>query len=231
MLLSHSKQFIYLKTGKTASTSVEIFFQPYCLPPNHVCYHSPTHEIDETISEHGIVGYRGKKPSPKNIFYNHMPALKIKNLIEAHVWENYFKFCVMRNPFDKIISFWWFHLSEEKRTFLRSSDFSIVKNSFKESLFSDTLLLSNILLLDHSIYKIDHSPCVDYFIRFEYLQEDLTFIIKKLSLSLDLNTLKKYKSDTRGKNNHFSEYYDNKMIDLVKKAFAWEVDYFGYECY
>lgn len=59
MLLSHSKRFIYLKTGKTAGTSVEIFFQPYCLPEEHICHHTPTHTMEETISEAGIVGYRG----------------------------------------------------------------------------------------------------------------------------------------------------------------------------
>ena len=31
MLISHRKQFIYTKTYKTAGTSVEVYFEPYCM--------------------------------------------------------------------------------------------------------------------------------------------------------------------------------------------------------
>src|SRR5690242_16177876 len=102
MLVSHTKQFIYLKTTKTAGTSVEIFFQPFCLSPDHPCYSSPTHEMNEVISNYGIVGYRGPQPIPKVAFYNHMAAVEIKKWIGSEIWDHYFKFCVIRNPFDKI---------------------------------------------------------------------------------------------------------------------------------
>ena len=32
MLISHRKQFIYTKTAKTAGTSVESYFEKYCMP-------------------------------------------------------------------------------------------------------------------------------------------------------------------------------------------------------
>ncbi len=32
MLVSHSKKFIFLKTMKTAGTSVEIYLERYCVP-------------------------------------------------------------------------------------------------------------------------------------------------------------------------------------------------------
>jgi len=32
MLVSHRKKFIYTKTAKTAGTSVESYFEPFCLP-------------------------------------------------------------------------------------------------------------------------------------------------------------------------------------------------------
>ncbi len=33
MLVSHRHQFIYTKTHKTASTSVEAYFERFCFPP------------------------------------------------------------------------------------------------------------------------------------------------------------------------------------------------------
>ena len=34
MLISHKYKFIYLKTIKTASTSVEAYFERFCMPEN-----------------------------------------------------------------------------------------------------------------------------------------------------------------------------------------------------
>lgn len=55
MLCSHSKHFLYFKTKKTAGTSVEIYFEPYCLPPGSW---RPEHARAETVSGFGIIGSR-----------------------------------------------------------------------------------------------------------------------------------------------------------------------------
>src|SRR4030095_7324019 len=42
-------------------------------------------------------------------FYNHMPASEIKNRVPANIWNGYFKFCVERNPWDKVLSHYHMH--------------------------------------------------------------------------------------------------------------------------
>ena len=44
----------------------------------------------------------------RKAFYNHMPAIEIKKYVGQHIWNKYFKFCFERNPYDKVIShyFW-----------------------------------------------------------------------------------------------------------------------------
>lgn len=154
-----------------------------------------------------------------------MPASLVKKLVGTEIWNNYFKICVIRNPFDKIVSFWWFHLSELERDTLCTKDFSYIKNCFR-----DWILSSKIFPIDNFIYKIDDAVCIDYFIRFENLQNDLITMIHKLSLSSDISTLKKYKSESRKKNNHFSEYYDQESIKIINRLFGWEIEYFNYSC-
>jgi hypothetical protein len=70
MLISHVRQFIYLKTRKTAGTSVEIYFEPYCVDPRH--YHGEEHERKGAVSDWGIVGAR--RQASLQTWYNHMPA-------------------------------------------------------------------------------------------------------------------------------------------------------------
>jgi len=111
MLISHKCGFIFTKTVKTGGTSVESYFEPFCMNEGEWTF---SHERKEYISEYGIIGHRGQ---PGNYtWYNHMPAKEIKEKIGESIWKNYFKFCVIRNPFDKLVSEFYFERSRVNRT-------------------------------------------------------------------------------------------------------------------
>src|ERR1044071_3613051 len=104
MLVSHRKRFIYTKTGKTAGTSVEVYFEPWCVPAG--AGWGAEGERAEEVSEAGIIGFRGgpKFRGPNVKWWNHMPAAEIKGYLGDEIWNSYFKFCVVRNPFDQMVS-------------------------------------------------------------------------------------------------------------------------------
>src|SRR5689334_12041430 len=116
MLISHRKRFIYTKTVKTAGTSVESYFEPYCMREGEWTF---SHAREESVSEAGIVGIRSGEPLEIQgvIWWNHMPAKTIRALIGDAVWNDYFKFCIVRNPFDAVVSayrfFWEAHQQYE----------------------------------------------------------------------------------------------------------------------
>jgi hypothetical protein len=127
MLISHRFRFIYLKTMKTASTSVEVYFAPYCRNPEDRVAEKPTGEA--AISQWGVVGHRGPLRGGET-FYNHMPAQQILTLIGHQMWSEYFKFCVIRNPFGKVVSHFWFKLRLENPALhsqMQTADFSEVR--------------------------------------------------------------------------------------------------------
>jgi len=65
MLISHQKKFIFTKTARTASTSIEIFFERFCMPEDQ-WEMQEAREVHE--SEEGIIGFRGiRNPYPKQI--------------------------------------------------------------------------------------------------------------------------------------------------------------------
>jgi hypothetical protein len=95
MLVSHRKSFIYTKTHKTASTSVEVYFEPFCVPEGEWAFQ---HSRDERVSEAGIVGARGDDTSNAT-WENHMTAKEIKDKIDKDAWYSYFKFCTVKKSF------------------------------------------------------------------------------------------------------------------------------------
>jgi len=146
MIISHKHKFIFLKTVKTAGTSIEIALSKYCGPDDIITPASPEDEI--TRSELGYPGpqncfapikkyslqdifkwmFKGKK---KLRFYNHIPARKIKARIGNDEWDSYYKFCFERNPWDRTISlYYWLNQSEPRPSiskFINSEDILFLK--------------------------------------------------------------------------------------------------------
>ena len=67
---------------------------------------------DEAVSQWGVVGRRGPLRGGET-WHDHMPARKILRLVGPEVWNGYFKFGVIRNPFSKVVSHFWFKIKLE----------------------------------------------------------------------------------------------------------------------
>jgi hypothetical protein len=218
MLISHVHKFIYLKTRKTGGTSVEIYFEPYCVGPGKQA--GDRHFREAESSKWGVIGSRDEKNHA--IWYNHMPAYQIREHIGESLWHEYYKFCVVRNPFDKVVSSFWFNLPPPVRELLKNAEFSAVRKTFIE-----WIKLAS-LPIDRSIYTIGEEAALDYFVRFETLQADLEGVCRRLAIPWEPKRLGRYKSEYRTRNEHFSEYYSPDAAALVCKEFSWELEFLGY---
>ncbi|MFT4851513.1 MAG: hypothetical protein ACI83B_004079 [Sediminicola sp.] len=219
MLVSHRKKFIFVKTGKTAGTSVEVFFEKFCFPENEWIF---SHGRDEYINPlSGIVGYRGA--SKDNVkFYNHMPASKLCTELGKDIWDNYFKFTVVRNPFDKMVSA-FFHFEKSQNP-----------NKYSMDNLTDIQRFRNWVndggkILDRDIYLIAGEVAVDYFIRFESLKEDIETVCQKLQLDYDLADLPTLKSEHRDRTIRLKDFYDAPTEKIVRDLFKFEIEYFDYD--
>lgn len=219
VLVSFEKQFIYTKTVKTAGTSVELFFQPYCVPPEMDCAHRVPAEI---VSDYGIVGLRARSGPAETIWYNHMPAADVRGYLGDEIWQAYFKFCVVRNPFDKVVSRYFSSLSGQERSRLRDEDFAEIRRSFL------AWLDRGLRVRDRNKYVIDGAICMDFMIRYERLAEDVAEVCRRLGIRRDVGELRRLKSQHRFVDVHFSEFYDRNAEAFVARAYAFELDHFGY---
>jgi len=221
MLVSHRKKFIYTKTAKTGGTSVEVYFEPYCMPEGAWSF---AHARQEYVSQTGIIGFRGKGTG--GLWYNHMPAQQIRKQVGETLWREYFKFCVIRDPFDKLVSA--FHFFETRpqaggaATPTGGSDPAAIVRRFRE-----WVRLGNSLH-DRDKYLIDGAVCVDYFIRYEELHAGVRDVCATLDVPFEPERLPHLKGGFRPANLRLHDYYDAKTIDLVLRQYRFEIEHFGY---
>ena len=168
MLISHRYRFIYTKTAKTAGTSVESFFERFCMPEGEW---TQSHARDEYETSSGVIGFRGANRPKDAKWWNHMPAVCIKKLIGQDIWANYYKFCVVRNPFDKCISAFC-HIGKDHG--LQDPSLSSEQQRFFD-------YIQKAAVIDRDKYLREGEFCIDDFIRFEDLEAGIERVMKEFS--------------------------------------------------
>lgn len=209
MILSHRHRFIFVKTHKTAGTSIELMLSAICGDEDVI---TPVADEDEELRR--SLGLRG----PQNThvegvlrYYNHMSARVIRAAAGAQVWGSYFKFCFERNPWDKLISSYYWEFQQEPRPsiaeFLRSNK-ARTASSF-------------------GLYTIDGAVAVDRICRYENLAAELGELRARLQLPA-LPELPRAKSRFRADRRHYSELFSAEDRELAGEVFAREIALLGY---
>ena len=218
VLVSHKYKFIYIKNLKVAGSSVESFFGRYCIDPNK--NYSYDDDINEHIDDYGIIGQRedGKKSISQEEmaigWQTHKEAQDIKRDLGEDKFNEYFKFCVIRNPYDKMVSWYHWYIFTNK-----------IPPNYPFNHFCRFCKINNFY-----IHGIDGESVCDYFIRFENLEEDIIKLCNKLGIKdYDIDVLPKHKSGVRPKDSGYREYYDEITRKLVYKNHKEEFELFGYE--
>jgi len=226
MLVSHINKFIFLKTIKTGGTSVEIFFEEFSVfePKTYSVGEESTKSVETSA---GIVGARGPSihSQSKITYFNHIPAKSLKSKIGDDIWNAYFKFSIVRNPYDELVSRFWFYMGPKRRLLLANSEASTIHSHFREWVMTQKNLNS-------PIYLIRDQLAVDYLIRYESLREGVEKVCSILGLTKSISELGSFKGNFRPKDKKiggFRDYFDLNSINHVKANFAWEIETFGYD--
>jgi hypothetical protein len=224
MIISHKHKFIFIKTVKTAGTSIEVFLSQHCGDADVLTPVVPHVEPHVARNYQGywnpipqMLAYRGwarlavlKRYVKRKKFFNHMPAKAVRATIPADVWNSYFKFCVERNPWDKVLS--GYHMDQSKRT--RSLD---------------EFLRKGRLPINYPIYcDNDGKLLVDEVVHYESLMDGLGRVFGKLGIPFNGTLGINAKSEHRKDRTPYQQVFNNAQKDLVAKAFAKEIEMHGY---
>lgn len=190
-LIRHSDPpFIFLKTRKTAGSSVEAYLLHYLLTDDEVSTSTDPEPLDRpfwstpNVTTRWPTLERSVKTRARKLnihrmrLREHMDAQRVKRHVGAQAWERYFKFCIEREPVDRFLSLWRWHN--------RKNGTAVSLEWMLATLESGDSDLIKARGLHHwtnwSIYTIDHEVAVDRIIRYEHLHEELPEVLSRLRI-------------------------------------------------
>ena len=231
MIISHTHKFIFIKSFKTAGTSVEAELSNICSGSDIV---TPMNDYRHNRDENGVFIHKSMNAEEfirldlPNI--QHADALTIKNQVTPEVWNDYFKFSITRNPWDRAVSYFYWENRLNPALNPTKKFYHYLGIPFKELeqlklLFSDYIKQATWPNND-CFYIIDDQPCTDFVIQYERLSEDYSKVCKKLDLTASM--LPRLKGSVRKQRYHYSDYYDEETIAIVAERHKNDIRLFDY---
>lgn len=203
MILSRSRNFIFVKTRKTGGTSVEIALSAFCGEEDIVTLITP---IDETLRLEKGRAFRNCLSDPAlerqyetllresdppvrkiprevkdaQVFYNHMPLSEILERSGVR-GEDFFRFTIERHPYDKAVSYANFHMGY--RAYARGGALSVGLEEIPAEI--DRLIESGKLsekIRNHELYCLGGRVGVDRILRYERLGEEFAEMLETIGV-------------------------------------------------
>lgn len=226
MIVSHENKLIFVKTRKTAGTSIEFALSQFCGDRDIISrvfrgderrrqelgyrpaqnHHLPLREY--TVGDWARLVMKGKRGR----YRSHTPAARLRSQLGEKTWNSYFKFCFERNPWDKAISLYYWRYRD------RESPLPLVQ--FLRSV--QPYLLSN-----YEMYTIDGSVAVDHVALYENFEVELEGIRERLQLSEAIE-LPQMKADFRKDRRNYADVLGSEERAIIEKVCAREIALFGY---
>nr|WP_319387204.1 hypothetical protein [uncultured Roseibium sp.] len=172
MIVSHRHRFIFVKTVKTAGTSIEVDLNKV-LGADDIA--TP---IVPAVAGHTPQNFAFRKYGlfSRNCS-NHMSAREIRKIIGRRVFRKYFVFCVEREPIDKCMSHYSMLIN------------SPVHNGGNEDLTWDDYVARGKFPVDVGKYTDRHGGLlVHRILKYENLAEELRSVADMLGFKVDLTT-------------------------------------------
>ena len=139
-------------------------------------------------------------------------------------WARYFKFCVVRNPWDHAVSDYYWRLSVRGRPEIGFGEFV---RRLADPGRPDPEGLRPPVITNWDICAIDDEIALDRVARYETLAEDLAGIGARIGLALDISAVRA-KGGLRDRSLGLRDHYDDTLIELVAGVYAREIRAFGY---
>lgn len=221
-MISHKKKFIFVHIPKVAGTSIESILFPFA--SRFKCANKFAKE------------------------YRHLRNYELFNSQTSY--SNYFSFTFVRNPFDRMVSLYHFFNFDTKISFAEFiEDVKIFLEQKPEKIYEKVPLNETRLRFRWANHRHDFQKDIEYnwlddgnigyhllpqmyflknridFIgRFEQIKKDLKLVCDRL----DIPNLK-LPHERKSKHKHYTEYYNNRLVDLVTQVYSCDISNLGYK--
>jgi len=237
MIASYARNFIFIKTKKTAGTTIELTLAPAASGPDDIVTPLGTREELLRGQGHPLCRNFSKQPEleekfrqtmiEKNRklrqrlikeidfeFFNHMTAADVKERLAPEFWDKALKITAERHPYERVVSLAYFQYDPDE-----------MKQSFEQHLDS---LIRRQRYSSFRYYAIDDRVVADEFIRQETLHDDLRRIGAKLGFAIP-DKLPQSKTKQRKDRRPAREILTDEQKETIYKACSREFALHGYE--
>jgi len=210
VILSNSHRFIFIHIPKTGGTAIARALAP----------------MDRKVERKGLRRLLSHLPLPEDpeeaAFRIHVSARWVKAKLPAKLFDGYAKFAVVRNPFDRAVSYYHYLVQNEAHhrhekvkhmTFEAFLEYLIRRQAFHDD--------SQFRMVADAGGKM----LVEHILRYESLADDFNRLCATLNLPAE--PLERHNASKR---EAFETYYrEGQARDLVLQLFAKDFEAFGYD--
>lgn len=216
MLISHTKQFLFVHIAKTGGTSVRAALRPYRWSGRY----APALFLASMLSQVTRPRHRlGVK------FPRHAKAIAAKEMLPFEIYDALFKFVFVRNPWDLQVSS-YHHIGREKPEVLgrvRTFDDFLKLKFDPERPYDFMLDISRELQSDY-IVDLHGNTIVDFIGRYERLQEDFDAVCDRIGVARMQLPHERRAVDR----DDYRRYYSDANAELIARHYASDLERLGY---
>ena len=203
MLISESKSFLFVHVQKTAGTSLAEILKPHALNPANG-------RMNKLASDLGLV-----RDWRKFHFRKHANLRKAQSVIPAPVYDGLFKFAFVRNPWERLVSWYQYvqrtPLHEDCRPGETFADFA--------ARFLEKPRRAQWWMIE----DLNGVMGLDYVGRFENLNDDIAYLCQRIGIKAQTLPHRNKMADKDSRT-----FYDDRLALAVKNNWTREIDAFGY---
>ena len=209
MLLSHSKQFLFVHIAKTGGTSVRAALSKYrwghrYALPQFIC---------NKMSQ--LTGHKIASRLPR-----HSRIIAAKEMLPEDYFNQLYKFAIVRNPWDLQVSS-FHHIKRERPAVMQGRDDfeSFMKWKFDKERPYQYHIDTSLQLQTDYLVDLSGNLLTDFIGHYEQLEKDFKHICTHLALSTQTLPHKR-KAENR---EDYRRYYNDELIERVSDHFAKDI--------
>jgi Sulfotransferase family len=214
MLISYSHRFIFIHIYKVAGTSIADALERYTA--KGVDRRSPMLRFLRSLGVHRLVPrYRLRKVRAQR----HATARAIRAELPPEIFDEFYKFAFVRNPWDWQVSLYHFALNDPSHA---QHQFTKSFKSFEKYL--EWRVDGHYRLQKDFVVDDQGQLIVDFVGRYETLARDFATICNRVGI--DNPGLPHHRPSAH---RDYRTYYTPRTAALVAEAFKEDIEFFGYE--
>jgi hypothetical protein len=205
MLLSYDHRFIFIHNYRVAGTSIRKSLEKYVKRPL----------LRRFFEEIGV----GNKLSHHKweTFPAHIKAKELRRILPADLYDTFYKFAFVRNPWDWQVSLYHYMLKNKSH---RQHRLISAMESFDEYIVwrvNEGKVLQKDFVTDS-----EGTMIVDFVGRYENLSKDFLQVCNALNINASLPHINK------SSHRNYRSYYRAETRSLVEENFSADIELFGY---